>query len=70
MVIKIKTNKERSLCNVCAKELDKFDLLQDISIHKKIGYGSIYDGEELTLRICCSCLDELIKRCKINPFKS
>lgn len=70
MIINLKTNKKRLLCNMCAKELDKFDLLQDISIHKKIGYGSIYDGEELTLRICCSCFDKLIERCKINPFKT
>ena len=44
---------EKKLCNRCGKELDFFDLQQDFSIHKKIGYGSIYDGCTVDYHLCC-----------------
>ena len=54
-------------CNKCGRILDDFDVNNDYSIHRKIGYGSGHDGELLELRLCSDCLDELIEACKISP---
>lgn len=55
-------------CNMCGKSFDLWDDQEDFSIHKRvIGYGSKHDGEALRLNLCCGCMDELIKSCKIYP---
>lgn len=55
---------EPVLCSKCGKILDVFDRKQRFSIHKKIGYGSEYDGCTMNLNLCCDCMDWLIKQCK------
>lgn len=55
-------------CNFCSKEFDEWDELSDFTIHKKIGYGSHYDGEEVCLRLCCDCFDRIVGGCMINPI--
>ena len=60
---------EKKFCNRCGKELDFFDLQQDFSIHKKIGYGSIYDGFTVDYRLCCECFDKEAARCKVLPIR-
>ena len=57
-----------AFCSLCGKELDDWDINNDIHIHKRIGYGSIHDGSMLGLRLCCDCLDRLIYLCRVNPI--
>ena len=56
------------VCNQCGKRLDFFDLQQDFTIHKRIGYGSSHDREEVELRFCCDCFDRLIASCSVSPL--
>ena len=58
---------ELKVCNICGKKFDILDANESFNIHKKLGYGTKYDGEILDLNICCSCMDELISKCKKNP---
>ncbi len=60
---------EKKLCSHCGKELDFFDQQQDFSIHKHIGYGSIYDGDYVDLHLCCECFDKAVAECKISPIE-
>lgn len=55
-------------CNYCGKEMDFFDLQEDFTIHREIGYGSGYDGETVDLHMCCSCFDKIVSECKICPI--
>lgn len=48
------------VCNICGLELDYFDIKEDFSLVKDIGYGSIHDGEHLNLHMCCSCFDKVM----------
>ena len=59
---------KKHYCNMCGKELDMWDEQEGFSIHKKIGYGSIYDGDYLNLNLCCECADKIIGECKIHPI--
>lgn len=61
---------EKEICNLCGRELDFWDLNEDILIEKPhLGYGSSHDGSPLRLRLCCRCLDELIDACTIPPVE-
>lgn len=65
-------NRNKTICNICGKEFDFWDVYEDISFHKTIGYGSAYDGDQIDLDVCCRCFDKLIDEtiipmCKINP---
>ena len=55
-------------CNFCVKEMDEFDVMSDFTISKKIGYGSVHDGEEVDLKLCCACFDRVTHACVIDPF--
>lgn len=55
-------------CNMCGKVFDEFDKQEEHGIHKWLGFGSKYDGDELDLDICCKCLDSLIDQCEITPL--
>jgi hypothetical protein len=59
---------EKKLCNHCGKELDVFDLQQDFTLHKDIGYGSIYDGDSVHYQICCECFDKIAEECVVFPI--
>jgi len=54
-------------CNMCGKKLDEFDLNQHFYLNKIVGYGSKYDGEEIRLRLCSDCMDDLIDSCAVSP---
>ena len=56
-------------CNYCGKEFDKADMTGGIRIAHFLGYGSIHDGNHLTLDLCSDCLDNLIDSCKISPLE-
>lgn len=59
---------EARYCNHCGKLLDEWDLQEDFSIHKIVGYGSIHDGEEIELRLCCDCFDKAVEECELSPI--
>lgn len=60
---------DRKVCNRCGKVLDAFDLQQDFVIHKRIQYGSVYDGCDVEYRLCCDCFDEAVRQCVVSPIK-
>lgn len=55
-------------CNLCSNPLDEWDLQEDFTIHKFVGYGSRYDLSEVHLQMCCNCFDKIVDSCKINPI--
>lgn len=55
---------------IAGKELDLFDLQEDFSIHRQhIGYGSIHDGDNVDLQLCCDCFDKLVSECNVSPIE-
>lgn len=61
--------KESNICNKCGKFLDIWDNQENFSIEKThLGYGTKYDTCELSLKLCCSCMDELIDSCHVSPI--
>lgn len=60
---------EKHVCNKCGKVLDEFDEQEHLEIHTILGYGSKYDLEEVHIRLCCDCFDELVDGCKVSPLK-
>ena len=64
----------KRICNMCGKDFDRLDERGNLGFHYKVGYGSVYDGEDINLDLCCDCFDELIEyivtKCKINPIKN
>lgn len=59
---------EEKCCNLCGNPLDEFDTQNDFTIHKKIGYGSIYDTDEAKFHLCCKCFDMLVGQCSKTPI--
>lgn len=59
----------RTVCNKCGKEMDLWDIKEGFFIHKRVGYGSIHDGEVVNLNLCCSCFDKLISDCAVDPIE-
>lgn len=57
------------ICNHCGKELDFFDLQNDFSIHKRIGYGSVHDGDDVHMCLCSDCFDKLVEECEVSPIE-
>lgn len=57
-------------CNFCGKDMDDFDVLSDFTLSKRVGYGSVHDGERADLRLCCACFDRITHACVISPFIS
>ena len=56
------------VCNMCAKPLDIYDINENYTIHKKLGYGTRFDGDMLNLRLCCDCMESIIDDCIISPI--
>ena len=57
------------VCNRCGKELDIWDEQEKFSIDTILGFGTKYDGANLNIRWCCSCMETLIDECVISPIK-
>lgn len=59
-------------CNMCGKEFDFYDEQENFCFEHQIGYGSIHDGEKLSLNLCCECFDKVVDtitlRCKTSPL--
>lgn len=60
---------DKKVCNLCGKELDIFDRNENYTIHKHIGYGSIHDGDNVHLQLCCGCFDKTIDACMVSPIE-
>ena len=56
------------ICNVCGKKLGFFDIQENFTIERELGYGTTHDGDTLELHICCDCMDKLISGCKVSPI--
>ena len=57
------------VCNLCGKAFDFWDAQEHFSINRRrLGYGTVYDGSGLNLRLCCDCLEHLIDSCKLSPL--
>jgi hypothetical protein len=54
-------------CSKCGAKFDFWDVQEEYNIHTTCGYGSRYDEDEIFLRLCCKCFDELVDGCKISP---
>lgn len=59
---------KRIYCNKCGRKMDDFDINQNFFVQKMIGYGSKYDGDEIRVRLCNECLDDLIDECAVSPI--
>lgn len=57
-------------CNKCGKKFNIWDLNERFSMHRRMGYGSKYDGDSLELDLCCECMDKLIESCTISPVET
>lgn len=55
-------------CNKCGRKFDLWDVQEDFSIKRELGYGTRYDGDKLNFRLCCDCMNELIESCAISPI--
>lgn len=60
---------ENKTCNKCGKPLDIWDVQEDFSWNSRLGYGTKYDGCDLQLHLCCSCMEKLIDECAVSPIK-
>lgn len=56
-------------CNMCGKWFNVEDYTGGVEITKRLGYGSRYDEDTLSMRICIDCLEEIIDRCVIDPIE-
>ena len=78
----MKINKR--VCNICGKEIKEVEyshknyissfeyapehVINYFSISGRMPYGSEFDGNYIDLDICCDCMDEIIKQCKVSPI--
>lgn len=58
-----------NVCNRCGRELDFWDIQEDFTIHRHVGYGSIHDGDVVNIRFCCDCFDAIVDECKVSPIE-
>ena len=58
---------QKKYCNMCGKEFDEWDTIQNWNIHGRAVYGSKYDLELISVDLCCDCMDKVIDSCKISP---
>ncbi len=56
-----KTNIHKRSCNICGHVEDKENDLELLHEFTGIpGYGSMYDGDKITLYLCSDCLDSIV----------
>ena len=46
-------------CSACSKIFDICDYQEDFTFDKWIGYGSKYDEQHISFRLCCNCFDKI-----------
>ena len=47
--------------------MDFFDIQEDFTISRKVGYGSKYDMMIIDLRLCGDCFDKIVDGCSVTP---
>lgn len=57
------------VCNKCGKTMEEWDNALGLSLRKRIGYGSVHDGEYVDLDLCCECFDAIVDSCAFDPVK-
>jgi len=55
------------ICNMCGKEFDMCDYIGEYGFKRYVNFGSKYDGDYISIDLCCGCMDKFIESCKINP---
>jgi len=58
---------KKLVCNMCGEDMDEYDVQQRFKYYSIPGYGSEFDSHKVELDLCSKCMDELFKKCKINP---
>jgi len=64
----------KRVCNMCGKDFDMWDRQENFGFHYHVGYGSAYDGDTISLDLCCKCFDKLmaeyiVPKCKMSPIE-
>lgn len=60
---------KETICNKCGKHFDMWDESENFSFYTRLGYGTKYDGSNLKLDLCCSCMEKFIDECVISPIQ-
>ncbi|MDR1537019.1 MAG: hypothetical protein LBU32_03315 [Clostridiales bacterium] len=60
------------VCNLCGRTISEHGGNHDchVSVEKKWGYGTKWDGETHSFDLCETCYEELISRFKIDIARS
>ena len=68
-VVIVKKANDKTLCNLCGREIPKTDgfTMDHIHVEKEWGYFSGKDGERHSFDLCESCYDSLVKSFRIPP---
>lgn len=53
-------DEKEKCCTMCNKIFDMWDLQEDFSFSRWIGYGSKYDLNKLDIQLCCTCFDKVL----------
>lgn len=59
---------KKFICNKCGKDLDFWDEQQGFRIYGRMGYGTKFDGDYVSLDLCCSCIESFIDGCVVSPI--
>lgn len=57
---------DRVVCNRCGRELEKYE--DHLSVSKKWGYGTGFDGETHNFDLCEECYKKIAADFKISPL--
>lgn len=63
----------KTICNMCGKEFDEWDVQEQFGFHHHVGFGSHFDVQIIECDLCCACFDRMMKEyilpnCKIDPI--
>lgn len=61
-------DKTTIICNKCGKEFDIWDMQENFTLTRNLGYGTTHDGETLQIHMCCECMEKLIEECAVSPI--
>lgn len=57
---------KQTICNMCEKIVDETYGQPNISIHKRLGYESCFDGCAFDFDLCHECADLMIRELKMR----
>lgn len=53
-------NSEANICTMCGSVLNEWDMQENFSVSRHIGYGSRYDMHILKFKLLCDCFDKML----------